>query len=43
MSKNADNAPKVHITITIPQARAMVEALDLYMRLGLGQVHMVSK
>ena len=35
--------PKVHITITIPQARAMVAALDIYMRLGLGQVQMISE
>ena len=35
--------PKVHITITIPQARAMVAALDIYMRLGLGQVQVVSE
>ena len=43
MSKIA--GPNVHITITItiPQARAMVEALDLYMRLGLGQVYMVAE
>lgn len=34
---------KVHLTITIPQARAMVDALDIYMRLGLGQVHMVAE
>lgn len=35
--------PKVRLTLTIPQARAVVEALDIYMRLGLGQVHMVSE
>lgn len=35
--------PKVRITLTVPQARAMAEALELYMRLGLGQVHMVSE
>lgn len=35
--------PKVHITLTIPQARAMAEALEIYMRLGLGQVHMVAE
>ncbi len=34
---------KVHITITIPQARAMADALEMYMRLGLGQVHMVAE
>ena len=35
--------PRLHLTLTIPQARAMVDALDVYMRLGLGQVHMVSE
>ncbi len=35
--------PKVRITLTIPQARAMVEALEIYMRLGLGQVHIVAE
>ncbi len=34
---------KVHITLTIPQARAMAEALEIYMRLGLGQVHIVGE
>ena len=34
---------KVHIALTIPQARAMVEALDIYTRLGLGQVHMIAE
>ena len=35
--------PKVHLTLTIPQARAMAEALEIYMRLGLGQVNMVAE
>ena len=35
--------PKVHLTLTIPQARAVAEALEIYMRLGLGQVHMVAE
>lgn len=44
MKTNTEPAnPKVHLTLTIPQARAMVEALDIYMRLGLGQVHMVAE
>ena len=43
MSKNANNATQVHLTITIPQARAMVEALDIYMRLGLGQIQTVAE
>jgi hypothetical protein len=34
---------RVQVTLTIPQARAMVEALDIYMRLGLGQVQMVAE
>jgi hypothetical protein len=35
--------PKVHLTMTIPQARAMAEALEITMRLGLGQVNMVAE
>ena len=35
--------PKVQITLTIPQAEAMVGALDIYTRLGLGQVHMFAE
>lgn len=38
-----ETEPRLHLTLTIPQARAMVTALDIYMRLGLGQVQMVSE
>lgn len=34
---------KVHITLTVSQARAMAEALEIYLRLGLGQVQMVAE
>ncbi|MBU2792719.1 hypothetical protein HAQ01_04690 [Acidithiobacillus thiooxidans] len=44
MKTNTEPAdPKVHLTLTIPQARAMVAALDIFMRLGLGQVSMVAE
>ena len=42
-NQQSNTDPKVHLTLTILQARAMGEALELYMRLGLGQVHMVSE
>ncbi|MBU2765843.1 hypothetical protein HAP94_06450 [Acidithiobacillus ferrivorans] len=35
--------PKVHLTLTIPQAHAMAEALEIYVRLGLGRVLMVAE
>ena len=44
MKRNSETVDtRVQLTLTIPQARAMAEALEIYMRLGLGQVHMVAE
>ena len=34
---------KVQITVTVQQAQAITEALDLYMRLSIGQVEMIAE
>jgi hypothetical protein len=33
----------VHLELTVPQAQALVSALDVYMRLGLGQIYRVAE
>lgn len=40
---SGDQQPRVHLTLTIPQADALVAALEMYARLGLGQMECIAE